>query len=295
MSGNLEQASVGAGTIYIHNTNVGSANGRPFNTTDDFTVNYGPITLAVERTIGLIYETIANPLAWREVIHDIGNQLGASAAWMFQPGPAGPTYFALKGISDSVIRSYIEYYHTVDILVTEGARREAELAGRAVRECDIVDENIWRQSEGYNDLCVPNGIGQILTAPLTRIDQQHLPPVLSFFRPPNAEPFSDQSVHTLQNLLPHIQRAVRLRSTVASEPAAVPTWTASLLEQVPFGVFLLDGAGCVLHVNAVARSAVDQKDGLLIRSGKLTAATGTGARRLEALIGSCLTSPDYAR
>ncbi|MDQ2803309.1 MAG: helix-turn-helix transcriptional regulator [Pseudomonadota bacterium] len=207
----------------------------------------------MQRTIGLIYETVADPMVWREVVRDISRQVGAPAAWMFQPERAGPTYLALDDIAETVVQAYTDYYHTVDVLVHEGARREPELRGRVLRERDIVDEATWLGSEGYNDFCAPNGIGQILTAPLARMQQQRLPPILSFFRPPNAALFPDQSVKVLQRLLPHLRRAVRLRTTIAGQLAAVPGWVMALLEQVPFGIFLLDRNGRVLHANAVGR------------------------------------------
>ncbi len=242
----------------------------------------------MERTVGLIYETIADPQAWREVVNGISAQVGASAAWMFQPGPAGPTYFALSGISDSVVRAYMAYYHNVDVLVREGFRREGELAGRALRERDIVDEATWLNSEMYNDLCAPNGVGQILTAPLAHKVAKVFPPILSFFRAPGAALFPDEAVGAVQGLLPHLQRAVRLRTTIAGQ-FALPSWTASLLEQLPFGVFLLGSKGQVLHANRVGRTVLDKRDGLLIREGRLAASNRVGAGQLEALLAACLS------
>ncbi len=244
----------------------------------------------MESTVGLIYETVADPALWGEVTRTIGAEVGATASWMFQPGPHGPVFFAVDGVAPFLVGAYGAHYQRVDPLVREWQRRPHEFAGRAARERDFVDERTWLGSEAYNEFCAPNGIGQILTAAVGDGGRDRPPPALSFFRPPGAELFDNDAVRRYQRLLPHLQRAVRLREAVAGQLAAVPGWTAALLDQVPSGVLLLGQAGRVLHANAAARVMLDRRDGLLLRHGRLVAAQRLAAPRLDAVLSACLSA-----
>lgn len=243
-----------------------------------------------ESTVGLIYETVADPTLWAEVTRTIGAEVGATAAWMFQPGQAGPTFFVLDGLSDAVIGAYAAHYHRADPLVRAWQRRPDEFAGRALRERDLVDERSWLHSEMYNDLCAPNCVGQILTSPLSPGTRAKPPPILSFFRPPGATLFSEQSVRLFERLLPHLQRAVRLREAAAGQRAAVPNWTVTLLDQMPSAIFLLHGTGRVLHANAAGEAIVSRHDGLALRDGTLVACQHNAAQRLNAVLSASLSA-----
>ncbi len=212
--------------------------------------------------VGLIYETVAEPAAWDEVVRVMGAEVGASASWLFDPGDEGPAFLALNGIGRSVLDAYASHYHRIDVLRHEGIRRWREFAARPTRERDLVSEQAWLRSELYNDLAAPNAIGQVLAAPLTAEMGDQPPPVLSFFRAPGAELFDDEAVRRYERLLPHLQRAVRLRKAVAGQFAAVPGWAAALLEHLPAAVFLLDASARVRHANARAQAILDARDGL---------------------------------
>lgn len=51
----------------------------------------------MEGTVGLIYETVADPALWGDVTRAIGAEVGATAAWMFQV--------------DSLVRGWQPYGH----------------------------------------------------------------------------------------------------------------------------------------------------------------------------------------
>src|SRR4051812_47008907 len=61
MSGSLERALVGAGTQYVHYTDVGSNYGKPINNSGDMTIKFGPITL---RSDLLLLENSNVPGTW---------------------------------------------------------------------------------------------------------------------------------------------------------------------------------------------------------------------------------------
>lgn len=246
--------------------------------------------------VGLIYETVAEPAAWDEAVRAVSAEVGGTASWLYRPGIAGPgalsgpSFVTLNGLSRAVVDGYLSYYHSVDVLSSEGIRRRRELAGRALRERDIVSEQVWLRSEVYNDLAVPNGVGQILTALLGPGTASQPAPFMSLFRASGAELFPDEAVRRYERLLPHLQRAVRLREAIAGQLASVPGWTAALLDQLPAGVLLLDAAGRVVHANAAARTILDARDGFCVRDGRPGAMARGTARHLDAVIAASLSA-----
>jgi DNA-binding CsgD family transcriptional regulator len=231
--------------------------------------------------IGLVYETVAQPESWVEVVRRLKVEFDAQGAWMFENTAAGPAFIALDDVPPRLFADYVAYYHTVDITLQAASVDPASTMNLAKRERDAVGERAWLGSEVYHDHCLPNGISQIMASHIVNdVPGGH---ILSFFRAPGAALFDDPVVRSYDCILPHIRRALRLRSSLASQMPA-PGWTSMVLEGMAAAIILLDGNGRVLHLNAAARSLLDRKDGLLLRGGRLSAKDHSAARSLEKLL-----------
>jgi hypothetical protein len=57
-------------------------------------------------------------------------------------------------------------------------------------------------------------------------------------------------VSSCEDIIPHLRRAIRLNRLISLRRRTIPEWTASLLDQIPAGIFLLDRRGAVLHAIA---------------------------------------------
>jgi DNA-binding CsgD family transcriptional regulator len=235
--------------------------------------------------LGQIYETVAEPEAWAGVAGSMARLVRASANWLITPGLQGPTLFSVDGISLSAMAAYADHFHTVDVFVQVGMRRFAGLQPGPLRERDILEEAVYCKSEVYNDWLRPNGIDGFLTAALAPIEDVR-PPVLSFFRPTGAEPFSTGDVQHFTALLPHMRRAMRVRRTVAGDSGLGPVGV-SLLEQIPQAVLLLDGAARVLHANRAGQSLLERRDGVQLDRGRLAGIRREDASRLMAILAGC--------
>ncbi len=235
--------------------------------------------------VGLIYETVAEPLAWNEVIPLMAREIDASASWLFKPGATELDEIPPYGIGRDVRDAYARRFIGVDLLRHQGIRRWHEIAGRPARERDLVSERDWLGSELYNEFAAPNGIGHVLAAALgTTIGHGPLP-ILSFFRPPGDRLFEVDAVRRFDHLAPHLCRAVRLREALGETVASVPAWTASLLDQLSAAIILLDGAGRIRHANNQAQAILDRRDGLRIERGsRLGALAEAAGRQLAAAI-----------
>jgi DNA-binding CsgD family transcriptional regulator/PAS domain-containing protein len=239
--------------------------------------------------IDLIYETIVDPALWSAVARRMSEQLDAQSFWMFHMDSTGPDFLALQGLSPRLLEAYEAHFHSRDILMEEELRRPQDFLGRAVREQDIVGETVWQASEIYNDLARPNGMHHVLSMNLSSAQTQAVP-FLTFFRPPGTTMFDDAAVSSCENIIPHLRRAIRLNRLICVRRGAIPEWTATLLDQIPAGIFLLDGRGAVLHANRAAQAIVARRDGLAIKGGRLIAAGGQPDAGLERIIAACVST-----
>jgi DNA-binding CsgD family transcriptional regulator len=239
--------------------------------------------------IDLIYETIADPAVWNTVARRMSGQLGAQSFWMFYMDAAGPDFLALRGLSTTLLEAYEAHFHSRDILMEEELRRPQDFLGRAVREQDIVGEAVWQASEIYNDLARPNGMHHVLSMNLSSAQTQPVP-FLTFFRPPGTAMFDDAAVASCEGIIPHLRRAIRLNRLISVERRTIPAWTATVLDQIPAGIFLLDGRGAVLHANRSAQAMASRRDGLAIKAGRLISTGGRSGARLERAIAACVSA-----
>jgi DNA-binding CsgD family transcriptional regulator len=115
-------------------------------------------------------------------------------------------------------------------------------------------------------------------------------PFLTFFRPPGESAFEDDAVRSRENILPHVRRAIRLNNMIAAQLGTIPTWTATLLDQLPAGIFLLDGSGKVLHANSAGRAILSKRDGLVLLNSRLVAAERNTRASLDRVVASCASA-----
>ncbi|MGA9868593.1 MAG: PAS domain-containing protein, partial [Acetobacteraceae bacterium] len=244
----------------------------------------------MREVIGLIYETIGTPEAWNDVLARMAEGLGASAALFFKPVPGAPELLAQRNIIPALLDEYLAYYHAKDILVRSSIGRERELAGRALRVEDLMAEASFRHSEFFNDFLRRHAIADVLSSPIVDPAAPSAPPpILGFYRPPHARRFSEAEARRMQAHLPHIERALRLRNSLTGQ---VPAWTGTLIEQLPAGVFVIDGRGRVIHANGAARAIVDERDGLSLSDGTLHSGGGSA---LDAAFAAALSVSPVGR
>jgi DNA-binding CsgD family transcriptional regulator len=241
----------------------------------------------MDELVGLIYETVAAPDLWHEVSARLKTTFDAQAVWMVHPTEAGLEFLVLDGIPVQFCTDYTSYFHTVDLPLQAALRAPATVRNRVLRERDLVGEAAWLGSEIYCDLTCPNGIAQMISASLDSAAAGG-GPFLSFFRAPGAPLFDNTVVQSYERILPHLQRAVRLRHQLSSSLQKLPSWPLEMLDQMSAGLFLLDGQGRVLHANTVGQAMLAGRDGLVVRHGRLGAIDRAAADRMDAILRGCM-------
>ncbi len=116
-------------------------------------------------------------------------------------------------------------------------------------------------------LCVREGASRLLIAT----------------RPLEAPPFADAEVDLLDELLPHLARALRLYRTIRSGEEMHDA-LSEIMDRLPEAIFLVDREGAVLTCNGSARAILRQNDGLTLADDRICLARPDEQAALLALI-----------
>ena len=110
--------------------------------------------------------------------------------------------------------------------------------------------------------------------------------VVSVSRPGSEGEFDATEIRLFAALIPHLQRAVQLRSRLAALDGP-PTSSAEMLNRLPHAVLLVDARARVIFANQAGTKILSASDGLSLDRDGLTGATAEDTRRLRQSIADC--------
>lgn len=236
----------------------------------------------IESLIEEIYDGVHSDEAFAAAVSTIRATIGAHALLAFRASESGPAIWHSHEIDLAALRAYEQHYYQHDLykeaLLTSGRLR----SGAVFTEHTLLTPESIRRSPMVHELLVPNGLGPILGCP-AHVDTRGNVVELSFFRPPDAEPFAAAEIAFIRALTPHLERASRLRLRL--DEASLPVWGAELLDGLAWGVVLLDRFGRTAFVNGEARRILAARDGLTLRPSGLHAEHQDDGRKLRDAIG----------
>ena len=136
------------------------------------------------------------------------------------------------------------------------------------RSEDIVDLRTLHRSVLYNELCRPADVEHMINAVGASSPQA----IVGFAvqRSKRAGAFTRSHERALMQLLPHYQRAVRLEHMLRAHRSE-SSMLRNVLDHHHLANFVLDSEGRLLASNTQANRLLAAGDGLVMRSGKLTA------------------------
>jgi DNA-binding CsgD family transcriptional regulator len=235
---------------------------------------------------GLLYDAALGKADWR----DAGDRLaalvdGATLTFTGQYAPdTAIDLIDMRGVTPKEVELYANHYLADDLWRNAAVGRR--IVDRVVLNSDLVSDLDWRHSRIYSELCQPNtdifhGVMVTGTLPDGGIYS------LGIHRPRRSKPFGHAAALRLERLLPHIGRALQVRSRlqVASSNAVA---SAAVLDNLAFGVIQVSAGGLVVNTNRAARRILDRNDGLCLTRHGLRAARATDDQRLQAAIRSAL-------
>lgn len=163
-----------------------------------------------------------------------------------------------------------------------GKKHPVRVAGEIVTTRQMVTRHELLQSEMYNEYLRPRGLHEGLRLALWAGDGAIED--MSLLRPWSAGPFEGDDIRLARALLPHLQRgaavARRLRDADRLAEAGL-----SALDHLAHAVFLLDGVGRIVRMNAAAERLIAAHDGLEAGPAGLAASCSAAQAALFRLTG----------
>ncbi len=180
---------------------------------------------------------------------------------------------------------YLDYFQTVDPHVAVVAARH----GGWTFNAHHFDEGYVRRSEYYNDFLLVHGV-RYGAATLLKNSLRELRFCLSVNRGGDEPPYTEAELGELERLTPSLERAILLHEKLARSQAEGHR-SANLMEQLSFGVVVVDAATRVVTMNQQAKAILDAADGLHLEDGILVAARSFERTKLAQLLARCAKQP----
>ncbi len=228
-----------------------------------------------------IYGAVEDQARWPSFLEDLAGTLRVSATNLFMQDLHQPrgNAFATFATDPSFTRSYAEYYGKINVFLIKG--QKLLRSGNVSFSSELCPDHEARRSEFFNDWVLPQGQQHGLLG--TIYNQNSLVGNIGAIRAPGAKPFTPADKRLLQTLMPHLQRAVRLRRRIA-DLETLETRTADALDHWTTAVFLVDFDTRVILANRTAVDLLGQRDGLLVERGILKTARSRDTVMLHRLI-----------
>lgn len=229
--------------------------------------------------IPLIYDAAEDPALWPETLTKIGESLRAVGRVLtIVDLLSGKDNMALAvGIDPVYQRLYEEHYESINIHIQHA--RPLLVPGRVLATHQFCSEQETLASEYYQDFLRPqDGWFHIVGGCVAK--DKSLLSVLSFMRGRRAGHFNDREINLLEILMPHLQRAVRLRQVFARNHDLT-----ACLDNLLIAAILVSEHGYVHFANREAHAIFQMNDGIgMDRYGCLTS-TNNNLRQIIA--GAC--------
>ncbi|MGB6055620.1 MAG: helix-turn-helix transcriptional regulator [Burkholderiaceae bacterium] len=180
-------------------------------------------------------------------------------------------------IPDTVFAGYNHYYHRHDpgLQFVDRIR-----PGHWYQDTRHFGERAMQRSEYYQDFMRGHGLASTIANRLSC--DTDVVSSLSLQRATGQAPYDEDDMRRLAEVIPHLQRAIRIRSRLQSMELEAEVAT-SALDRLRLPLLVVDEAGRLLLVNTEAESVLRRNAFLRIRQGRLMVG-GLQAGLLEQLL-----------
>ena len=153
--------------------------------------------------------------------------------------------------------------------------------GSVVTSQELLPDRDLIRTEYYNDFLRPQDARHLLGS--MPVVQAHSFAQVSMVRPGRMGAFSERETSLMRQLMPHLQRAIRMHQRF-SRLEEQGRLAAEALDRAPFGVVLMDRTGHALLVNRAASEILAAADGLSLKPDGLRAASHSESENLKKLV-----------
>jgi DNA-binding CsgD family transcriptional regulator len=246
--------------------------------------------MLVAELVGGIYEAALDPRLWQDLVHRIEAIYPELTIAMFshETGGSAEDLSVLVNYPEAALRDYAAHFFTCSPYVDFVPRNTV---GRPVMtEAIISDAELFR-TEHYNDFMRPHGIGHYGAGMVLEREPGGWAS-LSFSDKTNDETRREHQMALLALLAPHMQRAFKLRRTLAEAQSALLA-PKTMFDAWGHAAFVLDREGRVAMMNRRAEALVACGDGLVLnRLGQPRSRDERCSRALDVAIAACRALQD---
>lgn len=235
------------------------------------------------RLIDLIYEAALDGSYWQRFVKSLSTAFGDSpvSLWMELPGTrAMPEHYTAR--LDPALQPIF------DELFTEGSPFGSGIEVDAAESFTLLDGYITDEelasSRLYREWMQPQGIAP--ARPMVHAFGTHQGRAVAsvaIHRVEGSLPFSSDDFAFADRLVPHLERAFRIRIRLLRLEQGRKLYT-EVLDRLPMGILVLDERGRTMASNRVAELAIEDASQLRIPEGRLVAGDEQENQRLQQLI-----------
>lgn len=233
------------------------------------------------RFLDALYQGVSDSGQLTLALELIQNMFGCRSAVLVMVDARDPTanFVETSGTLHQSLQLYVEKYAQID---PAPARFLALPAGQAMTTNRMFTPEERAVDPFYNEFFKPIGLIETLGGPLYSNDGNFA--MIALMRGDDRAPFNEQEVAHLEQLMPHITRALQLRRTFFRIDSRNVGLQATL-DRLQAGLVLLAADGEVLFVNAAMQALAQQNDGFIFgRRGQPLVTNTEARRRFDALL-----------
>jgi DNA-binding CsgD family transcriptional regulator len=243
-----------------------------------------------DEVLDLVYETSINPTLWPRLLERFAGLIGGHAAALRSYELFTETGRVVAvGLDSAMLDRNFRHYADRNPLKSTPEELREKFARRGPsgyvpgmkRDIEWLPKSEFERTEYYADFYRPLDIHSDISIGFSAVNTTWTG--VDVYRSRSEGPFTGEDLALCDSLLPHLVRAWKLGRKVF-DGRARGDGLADFVDISPHGLFILDSAGRVQHVNAAGRGLLDQTKGLKVLSGRLIGVTQDGNRRLQGLI-----------
>jgi DNA-binding CsgD family transcriptional regulator len=237
------------------------------------------------KTIEHIYAAALDPGCWKSALQDIQNHLRSTASGLYVQDKTGHAFKAVEliGFETGYQKSYAEYYAKINPWFgPERCLMQPGLISTDQTLDDYYDQRNWLQNtEFFNDWMAPQGFRYRTGGTLSKIGSTYIN--FTYLRSKKDGPYSADDQAWLGMVSPHLVKAIEINRQLGKLNLGLQA-ASYLVDQLQYGVVLLDARGRITFVNRMAESLLRENDGLTIKSKRIKACHPGEDRELQVMI-----------
>ena len=225
-----------------------------------------------------VYEAALEEGRWDQLAPQIADTFQSTSTTLLMQHADQPQILSVTKNIENGMNEYRDYYWQRDIWVQRGHQLGLS---RVAASKDIVSDSEFQETEFYHDWCRKLGVFYVVGAVFPAGENKL--GVLGIHRPRSVGTYEEDDKHLVAKLVPHLQRALRIRDQLA-QSAVQRRVSVDTLDRCDTAALLVTADGLVVYANRYAEALLADGTAICQRNGRLTGVRETENARLSALI-----------